>query len=172
MFFGSRVLTLVAGAILLAGGRRLYWLLVGLVGFVLGFALAGELLEGPPWLILGAGLVAGLVASVLAVFFQKIVLAAAGFLIGGLAVIWWSGEMGWGETWWVWGLALLAGALGAALTRTVFEVALVLLSSVFGATLVLEALQRPTDQTSLLFVVLVSGGVVVQFLTTGRRRSR
>lgn len=172
MFFGSPVLTLVAGTVLLAGGRRVYWLLVGLVGFVLGFALAGELLEGPPWLILGAGLAAGLLASVLAVFFQKVMLAVAGFLIGGLTVIWWSGEMGWGEPWWVWGLALLAGAVGAALTRAVFEVALVLLSSVFGATLVLEALHRPTHQMSLLFVVLVTAGVVVQFLSSGRRRSK
>lgn len=171
MFFGSRLLTFAAGAVLLVAGRRVYWLLVGLVGFVVGFALAAELMKGPDWLILVAGLVAGLLASVLAVLFQKIVLAVAGFLIAGLAVVWWSGQMGWGEPWWVWALTIAAGILGAALTRTVFEVALALLASVFGATLVLEALQRPATQTSLWFVILVVGGVVMQLLVTRRRRS-
>lgn len=171
MFFGSRLLTLVAGVVLLVAGRRVYWLLVGLVGFVVGFALAAELLKGPNWLILVAGLGTGLLASGLAVFFQKIALAVAGFVIGAVAVVWWSGQMGWGEQWWVWALALAAGFLGAVLTRKVFEVALVLLSSVFGAALVLEALQRPADQISLLFVILVVGGVLIQLLVTKRRRS-
>lgn len=171
MFFGSRLLALLAGALLLLAGRRLYWLLVGLAGFVVGFALAAELLKGPDWLILVAGLAAGLLASGLAVLFQRIALAVAGFVIGAVAVVWWSSQMGWGEPWWVWVLALAAGFVGAALTRFVFEVALVLLSSVFGATLILEALQRPADQISPLFAVLVVAGVVIQLLVTRRRRS-
>ncbi len=87
MFFGSRLLTAAAGAVLLVAGRRVYWLVVGLVGFVVGFTLAAEYLEGPDWLILVAGLGTGLLASGLAVFFQKVAITVAGFLIGGLAVL-------------------------------------------------------------------------------------
>jgi len=164
VFFGSRLLTAAAGALLLVAGRRVYWLIVGLVGFVVGFALAGEYLEGPNWLIVVAGLGVGLLASGLAVFFQKIAVAVAGFLIGGLAVLWWAEQMNWGEPWWVWALGLAAGLLGTYLTRTVFEVALVVLSSVLGATFVLEALQRPTDEISPLLLVLVGAGIVIQFV--------
>jgi hypothetical protein len=169
VFFGSRLLTAAAGAVLLLAGRRVYWLIVGLVGFVVGFTLAGEYLEGPDWVTLVAGLATGLLASGLAVFFQKIAIAVAGFLIGGLAVLWWAEQMGWGEPWWVWVMGLVAGFLGSYLTRTVFEVALVVLSSVLGATFVLEALQRPVDQISPLMLILVVAGIVIQFAT---RRSR
>ena len=165
MFFGSRLLTAVAGAVLLVAGRRVYWLIVGLVGFVVGFTLAAEYLEGPDWVTLVAGLAVGLLASGLAVFFQKIAITVAGFLIGGLAVLWWAQQMNWGEPWWVWALGLAAGLLGAYLTRTVFEVALVVLSSVLGATFVLEALQRPADQISPLLLILVAAGIVIQIAT-------
>lgn len=171
MFLGSRLLTFAAGALLLVAGRRVYWLLVGLLGFVLGYTLTAEFLEGPYWLTLIAGLAAGLVASGLAVFFQKIVLTLAGLLIGGLAVLWWAGQMGWGEPWWVWALALGAGLVGAVLTKEVFEMALMVLSSVFGATLILEALQRPAEQISPLFVILVAVGVVIQFFGSRRRET-
>jgi len=155
--------------VLLVAGRRVYWLIVGLVGFVVGFSLAAEYLEGPDWVIVVAGLAVGLLASGLAVFFQRIAIAVAGFLIGGLAVLWWADQMGWGEPWWVWALGLAAGILGSYLTRTVFEVALVVLSSVLGATFVLEALQRPADEISPLLLILVVVGVVIQFAS---RRSR
>ncbi len=171
MVFGSRLLTAVAGGVLLVAGRRVYWLLVGLVGFVLGFTFAAELLEGPEWVTLVAGLAAGLLASALAVFFQKIALGVAGFVIGGLAVLWWAEQMGWSEVPWVWVVALVVGVLGSLLTRTVFEVALIILSSVLGATFILEALQRPVDEMSALYLVLVVAGVVIQALF-GRSRKR
>ena len=47
MFLGSRLLTFAAGALLLVAGRRVYWLLVGLLGFFLGYTLTAEFLEGP-----------------------------------------------------------------------------------------------------------------------------
>jgi len=64
---------------------------------------------------------------------------------------------------------LVAAILGAYLTRTVFEVALIVLSSIFGATLVLQALQRPADQISILLLVLVVVGIVIQ---AASRKSR
>lgn len=169
MLLGSALLTVAAGAVLLVAGRRVYWLIVGLVGFVVGFGLAAEYLEGADWMIVVAGLAAGLLASGLAVFFQKIAIGIAGFLIGGLVVLWWADQMGWGEPLWVWALGLAAGVLGSYLTRTVFEVALVVLSSVMGAMLVLEALQRPADQVSPLLLILVVAGIVIQY-ATGRSK--
>lgn len=171
MFLGSRLLTLAAGVILLVAGRRVYWLLVGLVGFVLGYGLAAEFLHGPYWLTLIAGLAAGLLASGLAVLFQRIALTVAGLLIGGLAVLWWAEQMNWGEPWWVWALALGTGLVGAVLTKEVFEMALMVLSSVFGATLVLEAVHLSGEQISPIFVLLVAAGIVIQFFSSRRQRS-
>ena len=162
MFLESRIVALIAGVVLLLSGRRVYWLIVGVAGFVIGFMLSAEYLEGPEWVLLVGGLIAGLLAAGLAVFFQKVAIAIAGFLIGGLAVLWWAEQMGWGEPWWVWALAAGTGLAGGLLTRAVFEVALIVLSSVFGATLILEALQRPADQASPLFIILAAVGVLIQ----------
>jgi hypothetical protein len=109
--------------------------------------------------------------SRLAVFFQKIAIGIAGFLIGGLAVVWRAGQLGWGEEWWVWALAIVAGILGSGLTRAAFEVGLVVLSSMLGATLLLDALQRPADQVSPLMLILVAAGIVIQWVFRKRRES-
>ena len=170
MFSAQQLLTMAAGGVLLVAGRRLYWLLVGLVGFVIGFRLAADFLEGPGWLILAGGLAAGFVASGLAVFFQRIAVAIAGFLIGGLAVLWIADQAGGGQPWWVWALALVAALVGVQLTRSVFEMALIVLSSILGATLVLEAWQGPVGQPGLWMLVLVAGGILIQFI--GRRGER
>ena len=109
--------------------------------------------------------------DLVAVFFQQMALTVAGFLIGGLAVLWWASQMGWGEPLWVWALALGAALVGAVLTKKVFEMALMVLSSVFGATLVLEALKMPAEQLSPVFVILVAAGIVIQFFSSRRQRS-
>ena len=171
MFAGTRLFGLLAGLVLLVAGRRLYWLLVGLVGFVVGFAVTAELLQGPQWLLLVGGLLAGSIAAGIAVFFQKVALAVAGFLIGGVTVLWWAERLSWEESWWVWVLAAVAGLAGAWLVRTVFEAGLVVLSSVLGATFVLEALERPADEMSPVFIVLVAAGVLIQFFV-GRPKAK
>ncbi len=166
MFSAQQLLTLAAGGVLLLAGRRLYWLLVGLVGFVIGFRLAAEFLHGPDWLTLAGGLAAGLVASGLAVFFQRVAVGVAGFLIGGLVVLWIADQAGWGQPWWVWALALVAAIVGVQLTRSVFEMALIVLSSILGATLVLEAWQGPIAQPSLWMLALVAAGILIQFVSS------
>ena len=49
------IITIVTGAILLLLGRPLFWLFVGIVGFLVGFDLAGLYLAGH-WTQPGAGL--------------------------------------------------------------------------------------------------------------------
>lgn len=169
MLFGSRLLGLGVGVVLLVVGRRLYWLLVGLVGFVLGFTLVAEVLEGPAWAEVLGGVLGGLLASGLAVLFQKVVIAVAGLLIGAMAVLWWAEKMAWGNSWWLWLLAAIAGLAGAWLVRTLFEVGLIVLSSVMGAAVVLEAIARPPDELSPIFLALVAGGILIQSLGSRRR---
>ena len=41
-------LNIIAGLAVLFFGRRLFWLFVGGVGFIVGFQIASEVLQGPP----------------------------------------------------------------------------------------------------------------------------
>ena len=157
-----RTVGIGAGFLLLAFGRRLFWLFVGLVGFVFGYNFAEHFVGLPSDV--------GVVLILLAVFFKKIALGFVGFLVGGLGLIWVAAEAGWDTGPAIWLGAVVAGIAGALLARFVFEAALVLLSSIFGAALLVEGLAPQGIDPILFFVILVAAGSLFQFLTSSRSR--
>ena len=82
------IILVILGVVLLALGRKLFWLFVGGVGFVAGLTLTTQLLgEQPFWVILLVAALAGLVGSVMAVFLQRLMIAVAGFLAAGYVLV-------------------------------------------------------------------------------------
>ena len=157
------VVQILCGAVLLLLGRRLFWLLVGTVGFVLGFLLAetwidagGEALR---WLV-GLGL--GLAAALVAVLVQRFAIAAAGTLVAGYSAWWYLSLSGGPLELWQWLVVGAAAVVGLLLAQTVFDFGLVLLSSLAGATLVLEGFGTEPPASRWLFLGLVVLGIAVQ----------
>ena len=162
------IAALVAGGLLLVLGRKLFWLFVGVVGFVIAWRLAGEYLggEGAGWMV---ALAVGVIGAVAAVVLQKLVLTLAGFAAGAVGFVWIVEQLGWAP-----GVptligAVLAGLVGAALVRWLFELGLVALSALVGAALVVEGLGLEEPPVTI-FVVLAVVGALVQL--GGRRRRR
>src|SRR3990172_7787956 len=80
--------SLILGAILLILGRKLFWIFVGAIGFLVGFNPAAQYLaEQPIWVILLIAIVAGIIGSVLAVVLQRVATLVAGFLAGGYLTV-------------------------------------------------------------------------------------
>src|SRR6476659_9075968 len=78
------VLSVVIGAVILLFGRKLFWLCVAAIGFAAGIELAPMIMHEPtPLLALTVALVLGFIGALLALFVQKVAIAAAGFLAGG-----------------------------------------------------------------------------------------
>ena len=176
-FSGSQILTLLFGIVLLVAGRRIFWLLVGVIGFYFGFDLASRVLgldaQGLGLLI---GAFAGIVGIFLALFIQKLAIGLAGFLIGGYPTMTLMGADAASMT----GTELIAlvvgGAVCALLAVWLFELALILLSALAGAGLVVEALGTEPATATLAFLVLVVIGIAIQAgigpSTKKRRRRR
>jgi hypothetical protein len=162
------IAALVTGGLLLLLGRRLFWLFVGVVGFVVAYRLAGAYLgsEGVGWAV---ALVGGLLGAVAAVFVQKLALTVAGLAAGAIGFIWITEQLGWAPGLPVLIGALVAGLVGAALVRWLFELGLVALSALVGAALVVEGLGLG-EPRGTVFVVLAVIGALLQL--AGRRRSR
>jgi MFS family permease len=165
-------LAIVAGALLLLFGRRLYWLFAAVVGFVAVFLLTGTL---APQLsestALFVAVAAGLVGAVVTVFAHKILLSLIGGVAGGLIALWQIQVLG-VEQGIAWLLAALLGAVvGAWLVSSLFDFALVLLSSLLGAQLLLDA--WPVDPGWFLpaYCGLVALGLFFQLIRS-RRRSK
>jgi hypothetical protein len=154
----------LVGAALLLFGRRLFWLFVGCIGFTLGYEYGALLYAGASDVrLIAFALLTGVVGAALAYFVQALMVAVAGFVVGArLAVILFdtihpipSRDF--------WVLAFLAGGIiGSALLVSVFDSALLVLSSLFGASLIVQTVELPPYQKLLVFLVLLVVGAVVQ----------
>jgi hypothetical protein len=169
----------LVGIGLLILGRKAFWLFVGGVGFVLGLYVATQIVEAPRgWFVLVIGLAGGLVGALLALVLQHVAVGLAGFVAGGyvamsLAEVW-GLELGsrlFGA-WKPWLVFVLGGIVFAVLIGVLFEWALIVLSSITGATLVVQALRVQPAVQALLFAVLVGTGIVVQAILYRSERSR
>lgn len=164
------LLLAVAGLALLALGRRLFWLFVGVAGFAAGLQAASLLLTPAPfWLLWTAGLVGGVVGALLALFFQHLAIAVGGFLAGGIAA---------GHLVQLMGrppeplILLVGGILGAVVLYLLFDWALIGLSSLVGATLVVDSLNPRPSLALAAFLTLFVIGALFQagWLLRTRRR--
>lgn len=165
------IISALIGALILLFGRKLFWLCVAAVGFAAGFEVAPQLIHEPStWVMLTFAIVLGFIGALLALFLQKIAIAIAGFLAGGKLALAVAAAFFVQPAQYYWITFLVGGIIGALLLLVLFDWALIALSSVVGAYLVLSAFSLPASGTSILFIALVAIGVIVQ--ATAMRRGR
>lgn len=157
------VAAVAVGLLLLLLGKRLFWLFVAGVGFIVVFRFASQGLNMEPgWAVLAMAGVAGLVGALLAIWVQWVAVAVGGFLAGGHGLVRLVELTGFRFDLDPLVLFLAGGVLGAVLLIALFNPALVLLSSVVGAALIVDTLQLPETESLVVFGALVLVGVVVQ----------
>jgi hypothetical protein len=164
----TTIVNLVLGSILLVAGRKLFWLFVGAVGFLLGYTLANDFFAGESEsTILVMGLVVGIIGAVLALFFKKVLVGIAGFIAGGYLAISMLDIIGWDPGLPAWMLFTLGGIIGVVLVSVLFGWGLIILSSLVGAFLITEALPLGDVYTTFIIIVLLLVGVMIQMKFTG-----
>jgi hypothetical protein len=161
------ILRLLAGTVLLLAGRRLYWLFVAAIGFLAGLELAPRFLPQQPDLVIAIiAAVVALAGALLAIAAQALVIGIAGFLAGAAAAALLLRTLGLGGDGVVLAVSLVAGVIGALVSFLVFDWALIVLSSLAGASLIVgEAAGLVTlpDLVPLALVIaLAAVGVLVQ----------
>jgi hypothetical protein len=154
---------LAAGIVLLFMGRKVYWLLVALIGFVAGSLAAGWMFPTQSIaLALIVGLLLGGLGALLAVLFNKASLVLAGFLAGGYLVHVIQQLLGWQPAQLAW-LPILVGAiLCGVLALVVFDWGLTILSAMIGASIIASAFPLIAPARLALWVVLFATGCLVQ----------
>jgi hypothetical protein len=157
------VINLILGGALLVAGRKLFWLFVGAAGFVTGIQLATRFWQGSDVLAIIVGLVLGVIFALLAIFLQAIVIAIAGFLTGGYILTMLVTMLGidvTGTTPWI--IYSIGGVIGLILVSVLFDWALITLSSLAGASLIIQALFSQGARGGLIFFILFLAGVIIQ----------
>lgn len=157
------IFPIISGIVLLVSGRRLFWLIIAILGFVFSYQLVQD--HAPNLsqeAILIIGLLLGIIGAVLAVFIQKIAIALAGFFAGAMVA----------DYLWQWltltgDLYILAiivgGILGCLFMVVVFEWALVILTSLAGASLLVQGFGLTEQAMSgVVFLALTILGIFIQ----------
>jgi len=157
------IINIVLGVVLLITGKKLYWLFVAVVGFLIGLALTVQNINlNPQWLIYVVAIGAGVIGAVLALFLQNLAIALAGFIVGGYGAYYLSQLLGNNSEAINWMAFIIGGIVGLLLVASVFNWALYVLSSWAGATLVTKAIGLQAQLGLVLFFVLFVLGMIIQ----------
>lgn len=167
-------LNLAVGAALLLLGRKLFWLFVAGLGFILALRLAMQFMpnavSNTPAIVIA--LIVGLIGALMARFIQRLAVRLAGFLAGALIAITAIQYLAIDAGLWTWAIALLAGLIGALMATWLFGWALVIVSSIIGAGVIAVSLNLPANWAVPVFTAAAVVGVFVQsgWLRGGFRR--
>ena len=166
----TALILILAGALALLLGKRLFWLFAGVVGFALGWWLANLLLpkSTDPLIHLFVGVVAGLILAGLSRFLGtwaiRLVGAAAGFVILPLVLSNLGMMSGVSEPVW----AIIGAILGLVFAWIAAGWALIIMSSILGAALIVAGvgglLSAPLSEAVQLIIgfVLAVFGIIAQ----------
>lgn len=153
---------ILASLFLIFMGRKLFWVFVGISGFLGGAAIASMSLQGQSDLLrFGLALLAGIAGVLLAVFLQRLAVSFSGFLLSGYTALSAMQHAHW-HVLPEWAVFFIAGIVGAILAAVLFDWALILLSCTTGAFLFIQVTRLQFGWEAIIFFLLSVFGFVVQ----------
>jgi hypothetical protein len=156
-----RLLIILLGLVILVFGRNVFWLFIGIVGFLLGMEVTGIVLSGQPhWVMLAGGLVFGVAGTLLAIFVERVAFAIAGFYAGASMVMILAAPLG--VTDHSMALYAIGGVIGAVAAALLMDWAIIGLSCLIGAAVIVNQLPLNETLRAIAFVLLIIIGVSVQ----------
>ena len=171
MNFSIPIFSILIGVVILFFGRKLFWLCVAAIGFAAGVELAPHLVQDPSALLsLTIAVLLGIIGALLALFLQKIAIAVLGFLAGGklAGAIAAAFFVHYAEHSTI--IFVIGGVIGAILLLVLFDWALIVVSSLIGAHLIVyqSTIALPQSGSIILFIGLAVVGILVQVASLRR----
>jgi len=159
------ILGVLIGVVILFFGRKLFWLCVAAVGFAVGVEIAPHVIQEPSSILgLVIALFLGLLGALLALFLQKVAIAVLGFLAGGklagaIAAAFFIHSAQYYTI-----IFIVGGIIGSILLLAVFDWALIVVSSLIGAHLIVyqNTIVLPPTGSTVVFIALSIIGILVQ----------
>jgi hypothetical protein len=164
-------LNLLVGGTLLLSGRKLFWLFVGAIGFLIGLEVAARLAIRPEILHVVAALAVGGVFAMAGIFLESVAIGMAGFLGGGMAVMRLAALLGFERASVSVPALILGGILGVILIVWLFDWALIVISSLSGASMIAGAVVLSPGIRIVVYSALVILGFLLQSLALRREQA-
>ncbi len=164
------LLVMAGGLAILFFGRKLFWLYVGVVGMLVGFELAEYYLpDAQLWIIIICGALLGIITAVLAIVMQYVAVGLAGFVGGSyvaVQVLDIFPMIDVGELQWL--LLLIPAVIGTVVCILLFDMAIIFLSSMTGAVVLVQLFEMDPILQNVLFVIVAAIGVAAQYTVYSR----
>ena len=117
------------------------------------------------WLLVIIAVAAGIIGAILAIFLQRIAVLIAGFFLGGFLLLWLLDVFNFDPGQWTWIPYVIGGFIGSILVSALFDVALIGISALVGAAMIVQAFNLNSMIGTVLMIVLTIVGFVVQSRT-------
>jgi hypothetical protein len=153
---------LLFGGILLAFGRKVFWLFTGLLGYEAGFYLLQNTYHASESISVFVGVVLGILAAVLTIFLQKVAIGVAGFLAGAYLAVGLLSLLHLEQNGFGWAIIFIGGLIGAVLLLALFDWTLIFLSSLVGAGMIASNANLSTAASAAVFLLLLVLGILFQ----------
>lgn len=158
-----RIYPVIAGIILLLFGRKLFWLFLGIAGFLFGMEITPLFFGGQPqWLQLCLALGMGCLGALLAMLAQRVAFAFAGFSAGMYLALMLAPSFAGAESDTVLLIAIGAGIIGAVCAALIMDSAITILACLIGAGAIVGELHTDHSLQILAFVILAVSGFLFQ----------
>lgn len=158
----TSIVNIIFGALLLFAGRRLFFISMGIMGFLIGFEIGSVVWpQALDWASMFA-LACGVVGAVLAAAFQWIaVVILNGFLGGGFLLTEaapYISSQSLSHPF----LFVIGGFIGIVIMIFAYDWALITISTLIGAILIVQSIEIPPDAVIFVFLGLFFLGLSIQ----------
>ena len=152
-----------AGVLLLLMGRKLFWISVAVLGFLVGMTYAPRLFPNQSQsVILIISLIVGFLGALITSMLQRFAVGISGFAAGAYIINYLLQNVTVNAGQYQWMLILAGGIIGAILAGSMFDWALILLSAATGATLITQGVGLDMPFSAVLLVGLFIFSVIMQ----------
>ena len=158
------IFEILLAILLIFAGRKLFWILIASIGFVYGAYFAKILLQdSSQWIVFAVALAAGVLGVLIVFFVQRLSIILIGFMGGGYIAVSLIQELGLDSIGMAsWAYFLVGGVIGVIILAIVFEWALIVISSLLGAAIILVTINFNSLLERMIFSILFIFGVVFQ----------
>ena len=154
---------IIAGIVLLVVGRKLFWLCVGLAGFLFGMEITPLFVSDKlQWMQLAIAVGMGIAGAVLAILAQRIAFTFGGFFTGMFLALRAAQSFGLNDVNTLLILAIGAGVIGAVFALLIMDKAITILACLVGAWAIVGELHFGQTMNTVVFVVLTGAGFIIQ----------